>query len=217
MPPSAPARKARPRIRPWPTWTKSSANLLPAWPTPTTTNCCGWWPANTPLRRSITSSYPNRVLREAGLLAVREEPDGEHLDLEQSQAFAMVDHQFSHVFVADGDQQLAARVADLFRGQPGIAEVLVGTQRGRYNLEHPRSGEVILVSTPRSWQAYYWWPSDDRAPQFARTVDIHRKPGYDPMELYFDPATKSIPLGRRADQRLARRAGRRPLAAERAC
>ena len=140
------------------------------------------------------ASYPNRVLREAGLLAVREEPDGEHLDLERSQAFAMVDHQFSHVFVADGDQQLAARVADLFRGRPGIAEVLVGTQRGRYSLEHPRSGEVILISAPRSWQAYYWWPSDDRAPQFARTVDIHRKPGYDPVELYFDPATKSIPL-----------------------
>ena len=106
----------------------------------------------------------------------------------------MVDHQFSHVFVADGDEQLAERVADLFRGQPGIAEVLVGAQRGRYALEHPRSGEVILISTPRSWQAYYWWLSDDRAPRFARTVDIHRKPGYDPVELFFDPATKSIPL-----------------------
>jgi predicted AlkP superfamily pyrophosphatase or phosphodiesterase len=139
-------------------------------------------------------SYPNRVLREAGLLVVREADDGEHLDFEQSLAFAMVDHQFSHVFVANGDEQLAAQVADLFRGQPGIAEVLVGTQRGRYGLEHPRSGEVILISTPQSWQAYYWWLSDDRAPKFARTVDIHRKPGYDPVELFFDPATKSIPL-----------------------
>jgi predicted AlkP superfamily pyrophosphatase or phosphodiesterase len=139
-------------------------------------------------------SYPNRVLREAGLLAVREAEDGEHLDFERSRAFAMVDHQFSHVFVADGDEQLARRVADLFRGQPGIAEVLVGTQRGRYHLEHPRSGEVILISTPRSWQAYYWWLSDDRAPQFAGTVDIHRKPGYDPMELCFDPATRRVPL-----------------------
>jgi hypothetical protein len=139
-------------------------------------------------------AYPNRVLREAGLLAVQEAEDGEHLDFERSRAFAMVDHQFSHVFVADGDEQLAARVADVFRGQPGIAEVLVGTQRGRYGLEHHRSGEVILVSTPRSWQAYYWWLSDDRAPRFARTVDIHRKPGYDPVELFFDPATKSIPL-----------------------
>ena len=139
-------------------------------------------------------AYPNRVLREAGLLAIHEAEDGEHLDLQKSRAFALVDHQFSHVFVADGDQPLAARVAEMFRGQPGIAEVLVGTQRGRYGLEHPRSGEVILISTPRSWQAYYWWLSDDRAPRFARTVDIHRKPGYDPVELFLDPATKSIPL-----------------------
>jgi len=139
-------------------------------------------------------SYPNRVLREAGLLAVREADDGEHLDLEKSQAFAMVDHQFSHVFVADGDEALARRVADVFRGQQGIAQVLVGPQRGRYELEHARSGEVILISSPKSWQAYYWWLSDDRAPKFARTVDIHRKPGYDPVELFFDPATKSIPL-----------------------
>ncbi|MBU4270878.1 MAG: alkaline phosphatase family protein [Planctomycetes bacterium] len=138
--------------------------------------------------------YPNRVLRDAGLLAVREEDDGEHLDFEKSRAFAMVDHQFSHVFVADGDERLAERVAELFRNQPGIAEALVGTQRGRYGLEHPRSGEVILISTPQSWQAYYWWLSDARAPKFARTVDIHRKPGYDPVELCFDTATKSIPL-----------------------
>ncbi len=139
-------------------------------------------------------SYPNRVLREEGLLAVREEDDGEHLDFEKNRAFAMVDHQFSHVFVADGDERVAERVAELFRNQPGIAEALVGTQRSRYGLEHPRSGEVILISTPESWQAYYWWLADDRAPKFARTVDIHRKPGYDPVELCFDPATKSIPL-----------------------
>jgi Type I phosphodiesterase / nucleotide pyrophosphatase len=139
-------------------------------------------------------SYPNRILREAGLLAVREADDGEHLDLEKSRAFAMVDHQFSHVFVADGDEGLARRVADIFRGQQGIAEVLVGPQRCRYELEHARSGDVILISSPRSWQAYYWWNSDDRAPKFARTVDIHNKPGYDPVELFFNPATKSVPL-----------------------
>jgi hypothetical protein len=139
-------------------------------------------------------SYPNRILREAGLLAVREADDGEHLDFERSRAFAMVDHQFSHVFVADSDETVVRRVADLFRGQEGIAEVLIGTQRGRYQLEHARSGDVILISAPQSWQAYYWWLADDRAPQFARTVDIHRKPGYDPVELFFDPATKSIPL-----------------------
>ena len=139
-------------------------------------------------------SYPNRILREAGLLAVREADDGEQLDFERSKAFAMVDHQFSHVFVANSDETIVRRVADLFRGQEGIAEVLVGTQRGRYELEHARSGDVILISSPQSWQAYYWWLADDRAPQFARTVDIHRKPGYDPVEPFFDPATKSIPL-----------------------
>jgi len=139
-------------------------------------------------------TYPNRVLREAGLLKVRETDEGELLDLAGSQAWAMVDHQFSHVFVAGGDAAIAERVAGLFRAQQGIAEVLVGDQRARYHLAHARSGEVILVSDPHSWQAYYWWLSDDRAPPFARKVDIHRKPGYDPVELYLDMATKSIPL-----------------------
>ncbi len=136
--------------------------------------------------------YPNRVLREAGLLAVRKEDDGEHLDLAGSRAWAMVDHQFSHVFLADNDS--IEEVAGLFRNTPGIAEVLVGTQQGRYHLCHPRSGQIVLVSGPNSWQAYYWWLDENRAPAFARTVDIHRKPGYDPVELHFDPATKSIPL-----------------------
>ncbi|HUT11680.1 MAG TPA: alkaline phosphatase family protein [Thermoguttaceae bacterium] len=139
-------------------------------------------------------TYPNRVLREAGLLAVREKDDGEHLDPAASRAWALVDHQFSHVFVADADPQIVARVADLFRGRPGISEVLTPGERSRYALDHPRSGEVVLISTPDSWQAYYWWTSDDRAPAFARTVDIHRKPGYDPVELHVDLATRSIPL-----------------------
>ncbi|MHC4399685.1 MAG: alkaline phosphatase family protein [Planctomycetota bacterium] len=139
-------------------------------------------------------SYPNRLLREAGLLSVRPEDDGEHLDLARSRAFAVVDHQLSHVFVADADPQVTAKVAGLFRGAPGIAEVLVGDDLGRYGLDHPRSGEAVLVSTSDSWQAYYWWDDDDRAPGFARTVDIHRKPGYDPVELHVDLATKSIPI-----------------------
>jgi predicted AlkP superfamily pyrophosphatase or phosphodiesterase len=138
--------------------------------------------------------YPNRVLREAGLLTIHEEEGRELLDSAASRAWALADHQLSHVFVADGDPDVARRVAELFRGHKGISEVLAGEQRGRYHLDHPRSGEVVLVSTPESWQAYYWWEDDARAPTFARTVDIHRKPGYDPAELCFDPATKSIPL-----------------------
>ena len=140
-------------------------------------------------------TYPNRVLRDAGLLKVKaDEQGGELLDTDGSAAWALVDHQFSHVFVKDGDPQPARRVGELFAGREGVAEVLVGDERRRYDLDHERSGEVILVSTPNSWQAYYYWLDDAVAPAFARTVDIHRKPGYDPVELCIDMATKSIPL-----------------------
>lgn len=139
-------------------------------------------------------AYPNRALRGAGLLKVRDEPDGEHLDLELSSAWALVDHQLSHVFVKDRDEATIQKVADLFRSHAGIAEVLVGGDRNKYSLQHERAGDIVLVSTEESWQAYYWWTDDARAPAFARTVDIHRKPGYDPVELFFDFATKSIPL-----------------------
>lgn len=138
--------------------------------------------------------YPNRILRAAGLLAIREEADGEHLDCAASAAWALADHQLAHVFVRDRDAAVIQRVVELFRGQEGIEEVLAGDERAKYDLVHERTGDVVLVSTPNSWQAYYWWLDDARAPGFARTVDIHRKPGYDPVELFFDPATKSIPL-----------------------
>jgi predicted AlkP superfamily pyrophosphatase or phosphodiesterase len=138
-------------------------------------------------------SYPNRILRDAGLLRVVLQEDGEHLDL-NSPAWALVDHQFSHVFVADRDAKTIVRVQQLFQNLPGIADVLVGEQLARYGLNHPRSGDVVLISEPHSWQAYYYWLDDRAAPSFARTVDIHRKPGYDPVELHFDPASRSIPL-----------------------
>ena len=73
-------------------------------------------------------------------------------------------------------------------------EVLVGRQLARYELDHELSGQVVLISTPNSWQAYYWLLDDAAAPGYARTVDIHRKPGYDPVELHIDMSTKSIPL-----------------------
>lgn len=144
-------------------------------------------------------SYPNRVLRKAGLLVVREEGQGgttkgELIDFENSRAWALVDHQFSHVFVRDADPANVEAVATLFRGQEGVAEVLAGAERARYRMDHPRSGEVILISKSNSWQAYYYWLDDAWAPSFARTVDIHRKPGYDPVELFFDPQTRGIPL-----------------------
>jgi hypothetical protein len=145
-------------------------------------------------------TYPNRVLRQAGLLTVRDTEEGELIDLASTPAWALVDHQFSHVFVRDREESLINKVVDLFRHQEGFSEVLAGEQRAKYALDHERSGDVILVSSPTSWQAYYYWLDDARAPRFARTVDIHRKPGYDPVELHVDPATRSIPL----DARLVR-------------
>ncbi|MDZ4818497.1 MAG: alkaline phosphatase family protein [Planctomycetota bacterium] len=139
-------------------------------------------------------SYPNRVLREAGLLKVRTQDGGEVIDFQQSAAWALADHQLSHVFVKDRSPEVIAQVCELFKGHAGIAEVLSGVDRQRYELEHEHSGDVILISTPNSWQAYYYWLDDANAPAFARTVDIHRKPGYDPVEMHFDTATKSIPL-----------------------
>jgi hypothetical protein len=105
-----------------------------------------------------------------------------------------VDHQFSHIFVQPGDSAALKKVQELFASHTGVADVLVGDQRARYHLNHDRSGDIILISTPNSWQAYYWWLDDAKAPAFARTVDIHRKPGYDPVELFFDPSTRGIPL-----------------------
>jgi hypothetical protein len=142
-------------------------------------------------------THPNRALREAGLLNVRDVDGLEELDLATSRAWALVDHQLSHIFVKDRDATTIAAVKDLFEGRAGIDEVLAGPDRERYELNHDRAGDVILISTPNSWQAYYWWTDDARAPKYARTVDIHRKPGYDPVELHFDPATKSIPLDAR--------------------
>jgi hypothetical protein len=137
--------------------------------------------------------YPNRMLRAAGLLTVKTD-GGELIDFAGTPAWALVDHQFSHVFVRDRDAATIGRVASVFRGQPGVSEVLTGDERKKYSLDHERAGDVVVISTPNSWQAYYYWLDDANAPKFARTVDIHNKPGYDPVELHFDFATKSIPL-----------------------
>ncbi len=138
--------------------------------------------------------HPNRILREAGLLAVRDEGGGESIDLTNSTAVAMVDHQLAHLYVNRSDPRAQARCVELFRDLPGIAGVYSDEDRSGIGLNHKRSGEVILVADDAHWFAYYWWLNDAAAPPFARTVDIHRKPGYDAVELFFDPATKGIPL-----------------------
>jgi predicted AlkP superfamily pyrophosphatase or phosphodiesterase len=128
---------------------------------------------------------PNRALREAGLLAVRAGPFGEQLDTFGGRAFAVCDHQLAHVYVRDpGD---IPRVRDLLAALPGVSRALAGEERSELHLDHARSGEVILLSERDSWFAYPFWLDDRQAPDYARTVDIHRKPGFDPCELFFDP------------------------------
>ena len=127
----------------------------------------------------------NCVLREANLLTVRRGPFGETLDTFTSKAFAVCDHQVAHVYVMLG--QDVEPVRDLILRQPGVDRVLVGAERRELGLDHPRSGELVVLSRADAWFAYPYWLDDRLAPDFARTVDIHRKPGYDPCELFFDP------------------------------
>jgi len=137
-------------------------------------------------------AYPNRLLQQAGLLAIREEGGKQTLVPGESPAWALVDHQLAHVFVQDPDD--VDWVADLFRDHPLVKHVLIGADRAKYSLNHPRSGEVVLIAKPNAWFAYYWWENDQQAPDFAQTVDIHRKPGYDPVELFIEMPARKIPL-----------------------
>jgi hypothetical protein len=124
-------------------------------------------------------------LRQAGLLAVRPGPFGEILETFTSRAFAVCDHQVAHVYVAEqGD---VPRAVEVLASLPGVARVLAGDERGEVGLRHERAGEVVLLSEPDAWFAYPFWLDDRLAPDYARTVDIHRKPGYDPCELFYDP------------------------------
>ena len=127
----------------------------------------------------------NRMLRDAGLLAVRETLGWEMLDAGASRAFAVADHQVAHIYVADAAD--VDRVASLVAAQPGVAQVLDAAGKAAAGLDHGRSGELVAVAEPGAWFTYYYWLDDARAPDFARTVDIHRKPGYDPVELFLDP------------------------------
>ena len=152
--------------------------------------------------------FLNRVLREAGSLTARPGPFGENLDTFTSRAFAVCDHQLAHVYVRpDNDRP---RVRELLAGLKGVARVVGGEERGELQLRHDRSGELIALAEPDAWFAYPFWLDDQQAPDYARTVDIHRKPGFDPCELFFDP--KLIwPKGRAIWRLLQKKLGFRTL------
>ncbi|MFA5959533.1 MAG: nucleotide pyrophosphatase/phosphodiesterase family protein [Tatlockia sp.] len=134
----------------------------------------------------------NRLLREKGYLRVREENNGELLDAGASDAFAVVDHQLAHIYVNNRDKLREIRA--LIESIPGVEAVFGNKEKKAHHLNHARSGELVAVADARSWFTYYYWLDDNKAPDFARTVDIHRKPGYDPVELLLDPAIKALPL-----------------------
>jgi predicted AlkP superfamily pyrophosphatase or phosphodiesterase len=151
----------------------------------------------------------NRMLRAEGLLRVHTQAGMEYLDPWTSRAFAVADHQIAHVYVRD-DRDLAS-VAALCAKLPGVAEVLDRAGKAANGLDHPRSGELVLIAEPDSWFTYYYWLDDAAAPDFARLVDIHRKPGYDPAELFFDPAGPTAAKGRAGLALLRKKLGMRYL------
>ncbi len=127
----------------------------------------------------------NRALRQAGYIQVREELGRELLDAGASRAFAVADHQIAHIYVSE--PALVPQVKALVESLPGVERVLDEAGKREQGLDHPRSGELVAIARADSWFTYYYFLDDDRAPDFARTVDIHRKPGYDPVELFIDP------------------------------
>ena len=134
----------------------------------------------------------NRVLRRAGLLHVHHNASGELLDPWTSRAFAVADHQVAHVYVRDEADLPAVR--EMLSAEPGVAEVLDREAQAAYGLDHHRAGELVLVAEPGGWFTYYYWLDDARAPDFARAVEIHKKPGYDPAELFLDPVDRWVKL-----------------------
>ena len=154
----------------------------------------------------------NRIFREKGWITIKEEQGTEMLDCGASKVFAVADHQVAHVYL--NDASLRDEVIEVLSGTPGVEEIRtaeesfglsvqcsvdgVQSQHGETNQQSSvalqRSGDLIAVSEENAWFTYYYWLDDALAPDFARCVDIHRKPGYDPVELFLDPALKSPKL-----------------------
>ena len=143
----------------------------------------------------------NRTLRDAGFLAIRDELGHELLDAGESAAFAVADHQVAHVYVQDHN-----RIDEVSK----LLEQVDGVEHVRPGLGHHRSGEIVLVAQRNRWFCHDWWHTDAAAPDFQRTVDIHRKPGYDPRELFVDPKI-TFPKLAIARRLLAKKLGFRTL------
>ena len=146
-----------------------------------------------PVARAVA---PNRALREAGMLAVREVAGAEYLHPGDSRALAVADNQVAHIYfpAPENLERDMRRAKTALERLDGVAAALDRPAQRAVGLDHPRSGDLVLLAEPDAHFTYYWWLDDSRAPPFARTVDIHAKPGFDAAELFVDPATKAIPL-----------------------
>ena len=129
--------------------------------------------------------FPNRRLLEAGLLKTRQIKRMLYADLFDTPAFAMVDHQIAHVYTRGGAATATAAARDALATLPGIESILDRDGQLSLGIDHPRTGDLLLIAQPGHWFAYPWWTARKQAPDFATHVDIHNKPGYDPCELFF--------------------------------
>ena len=122
------------------------------------------------------------MVRENGWLQIRVERGLELLDAGASAAFAVADHQVAHVYF--NDPQVASKARSVIEKTPGVSLVLDRAAQRQFNIDHERSGDLVVVADERSWFSYYFWMDDSKAPDYARVVDIHKKPGYDPVEMF---------------------------------
>ncbi|MHC5063113.1 MAG: alkaline phosphatase family protein [Planctomycetota bacterium] len=152
--------------------------------------------------------FINRVLHERGLLRVQETSHGQLLDAGASKAFAVADHQIAHLYLGSGAS--ISEVKALVSGLEGVARVLDREEQASLKVDHPRSGDLLCIAEPGCWFAYHYWLDESRRPDFASTVDIHRKPGYDPTELFLDPELR-FPKLRIAKNLLKKKLGFRYL------
>ncbi|WP_421944819.1 alkaline phosphatase family protein [Pedobacter sp.] len=124
----------------------------------------------------------NRVLRENGLIGIREERGLELLDPGASKAFVVADHQIAHVYI--NDKSVTEKVKEILENANGVDLVLDKKEQEKYNINHERAGDFVITAKENCWFTYYFWLDDAKAPDYARCVDIHKKPGYDPVEMF---------------------------------
>jgi predicted AlkP superfamily pyrophosphatase or phosphodiesterase len=134
----------------------------------------------------------NRILRSEGLISIREERGLELLDAGASKAFGVADHQIAHIYL--NDPTIESKVKELLKGIEGIDRVLSHNELQEAHLNHDRCGDLLLIADKDSWFTYYFWMDDSKAPDYANMVDIHKKPGYDPVEMFTDPDDKFVML-----------------------